>query len=211
MKFRVPNLSVYTKDKLQIIQEDDGLNLYFNNARQMTTGFNHHSQFFEVYSHTHIAHGHVIASGLGFLFRELMLLENPHVTKITILEKCEELIEYHLKFNCDIMDQIEVIHCDADTFKGSCDTFLMDHVEYGNHIDHFKNCLNNIQCTNSWFWPIELYCVNYDEYSSLRKEISTLPNLQRLEYELLKETFDRDRVWLPISKENYERFSSITI
>jgi hypothetical protein len=211
MKFISPTLPTYSHGKLDILEEADGLNLYFDGERQMTTGYNHNSQFFEVYSHSHVAHGHVIGTGLGFLFRELMLLENPHVTKITILEKCEELIQYHLKFNCGIMDQIEVIHCDADTFEGKCDTFLMDHVEHGDHLGRFKNCLNNIQCTTSWFWPIELYCVNYDEYSSLRNKISTLPNLQRLEYELLVETFERDRVWVSVPKEDYERFSSVTI
>jgi len=48
----------------------------------------------EQYSHFKLAEGDCICTGLGFLLRESWLLENPRVTKITVIEKNVVVIHY---------------------------------------------------------------------------------------------------------------------
>lgn len=191
MNFKKPNLVEYKNGVFEVIKVVNGYKLVIESKRQMTYIHENYSQFYELYSHTHFAHGHVIASGLGFLLREIMLLENPNVSRIQVLEKSAELIEYHNTYNRDIMEKLEIVNCDANEFVGSCDTFLMDHLEFSNFVETFIKCLQNIKCTTSWFWPIELCCPNYEKYSQLCLSVATLPKLQRLEYEMLLEIFKR--------------------
>ena len=191
MNFNRPNLVEYKNGVFEVLKVEGGYELYVESKRQMTYAYKNYSQFYELYSHTHFAHGHVIASGLGFLLREIMLLENPNVSRIQVLEKSPELIEYHNTHNYDIMEKLEIVNCDANEFVGSCDTFLMDHLEFDSFVDTFIKCLQNIKCNISWFWPIELCCPNYESYLELRHKAPTLPKLQRLEYEMLLEIFRR--------------------
>jgi hypothetical protein len=88
------------------------------------------------------------------------LLNNPLVTKITVIEKNKSVIEYHKKHNPLILEKLNVINCDVVDFKGECDVLLIDHYEW-EKLDHIKkdisNILENIKCDTIWFWPIERY------------------------------------------------------
>ena len=54
-----------------------------------------HSAASQFYSHYKLAKGYVICTGLGFGTREQWLASKPEVTKITVLEKFKEVIDYH--------------------------------------------------------------------------------------------------------------------
>ena len=73
------------------------------------------------------AKGDVILTGLGLLIIPKHLLKNKEVTSITVLENNQPLIDIMNELNPAIMQQINVICTDANTYKGKCDTLLIDH------------------------------------------------------------------------------------
>ena len=117
-----------------------------------------HSSSRQVYSHYKLAKGHVICTGLGFGTREQWLASKPEVTKITVLEKFKEVIDYHKDIVTKWSDKIEIINCDANDYKGSCDFLSIDHYEYDDVLrilDSIKTVCNNITCESAWFWMLE--------------------------------------------------------
>lgn len=132
----------------------------------------------QLISHNHMAYGDVITTGLGLLIREKMLIENPNVTSITVIENCDELIQYYKLHKPDIMDKMNVILADANTYKGSCDTLLLDHYNHILTLDEVKNITKNIECKRVWWWGIELRLKNIQSYLKLKSEIPQLPNLK---------------------------------
>jgi len=157
-------------------------------------------EVFEIYSHFKLAKGHCICTGLGFALRENWLLNNQNVTKITVLESNKLVIDYHKKFNPEIMEKINVINIDARSFVGKCDTLLIDsyadNLPIYEYINFSKIIMDNVNCETSWFWPLEyILCMHYRNYvglplnkiyNNLKKyyEMKTLPNLSE------KELFD---------------------
>jgi hypothetical protein len=158
-----PNIVSYEDHGLNIKKENNTWILRINNIQWMTWSLNTNSQLFEFYSHYTLAKGHTVCTGLGFLLRENLLLQKPEVTKITVIEKSAELIDYHKKFNPDIMKKVEVINCDANDYKGQCDTLLIDNYETNILFDDLIKNVNfinkNVACDVMWFWPLE-YVLN---------------------------------------------------
>ena len=117
-----------------------------------------HGAASQFYSHYKLARGHVICTGLGFGTREQWLASKPEVTKITVLEKFKEVIDYHKDIGTKWSDKIEIINCDANDYKGSCDFLSIDHYEYDDVLrilDSIKKVCNNITCESAWFWMLE--------------------------------------------------------
>ena len=117
-----------------------------------------HDQAFNVYSHYYLAYGHVICTGLGFGIREQWIASKPEVTKVTVLEKFKEVIDYHKDIGTKWSDKIEIINCDANDYKGNCDFLSIDHYEFDdalNIISSIKKISNNITCECTWFWMLE--------------------------------------------------------
>jgi len=117
-----------------------------------------HGSASQFYSHYKLAKGHVICTGLGFGTREQWLASKPEVTKITVLEKFKEVIDYHKDIGTKWPDKIEIINCDANDYKGSCDFLSIDHYEYDDVLrilDSIKTVCNNITCESAWFWMLE--------------------------------------------------------
>ena len=128
-----------------------------NGVQWMTLDENHttSSQF---YSHYKLAKGHVICTGLGFGTREQWIASKPEVTKVTVLEKFKEVIDYHKDIGTKWSDKIEIINCDANDYKGSCDFLSIDHYEFNdalNLLSSIKKVCNNITCEYAWFWMLE--------------------------------------------------------
>lgn len=152
-----------------------------------------HTEIYQLYSHYDLADGHCICTGLGFGSREQWLLTRPNVTKVTVLEKNKEVIEYHQHIKSPFLDHIEIIHTDAAEYKGSCDTLLLDHYQFepfskkrASLIRNIKQCSTNIQHNVLWFWPLEALITKsslvphldtYDQYQFLRNSLPTLPDL----------------------------------
>jgi len=130
------------------------------NGVQWMTLDEKHNVASEFYSHYKLARGHVICTGLGFGIREQWIATKPEVTKVTVLEKFEEVIEYHKDIGTKWSDKIEIIHCDANNYKGSCDFLSIDHYEFDDAlriIDSIKKVSNNITCECVWFWLLETW------------------------------------------------------
>lgn len=193
---QVPKVIPYEEDNL-VIEEvyvqnlKNVFKLSVENEKWMVSSIENLEALFEVYSHYDLAKGHCICSGLGFGIREKWLLSKKEVTKVTVLEKNIEVINYHKKINPDLVNQIEIVHCDASQYKGECDTLLLDHYEllpFSNLDDFFSNikeCSNNIKHNTLWFWPLE-YVISKKsrrkkkrEYNLLREQFPTLPDIDK--------------------------------
>ena len=166
-----------------------GWGLFVDGQRWMTYNLFDHIQAFELYSHYDVAHGHCICTGLGFGVRENWLLTKPEVTKITVLEKNKEVIEYHQHIKSPMLDHIEVIHVNANKYKGQCDTLLLDHLEYfdkKNLLAKVRHCITGIDHNTLWFWPLELLLTKKHKYQKLRSTLPTLPDLDKETLHLYK-------------------------
>jgi hypothetical protein len=189
----LPKIIVYKDTNIKIEICDEEFHLLLSNNRWMTFSPYTFEQIFELYSHYSLAEGHCICTGLGFGLREKWLLSNKKVSKVTVLENSKEIIEYHKKVNPNLVEQIEIINCNASEFKGKCDTLLLDHYEYEStfnlktfsDFDNIKICSENIDHKKLWFWPIEEIISRndladeYATYQLLRKEYQTLPNIEK--------------------------------
>lgn len=155
--------------------------------------------FFEALPFFYFASGHCICTGLGMGIRETLLLQNKNVTKITVLENNLDLIEYHKENKTPFMDHVEIIHCDASTYVGSCETLFLDHYSENNFrgnlngvispflcksfLEDTVNVSNNIKHNKLWFRGLEEICISYNPesrykvYSILKQKCLNLPDL----------------------------------
>jgi hypothetical protein len=193
---QIPKVIPYEEENL-IIEEvyipnlRNVFKLSIENEKWMVYSIQNLEALFEVYSHYDLAKGHCICTGLGFGIREKWLLSKKEVTKVTVIEKNIEVINYHKKINPDLINQIEIVHCDASQYEGQCDTLLLDHYEllpFSNLDDYFlniKQCSNNIRHDTLWFWPLEYIISSKSrrkkkrEYNLLRTQFPTLPDIDK--------------------------------
>ncbi|MCK9415224.1 hypothetical protein M0Q97_01035 [Candidatus Dojkabacteria bacterium] len=166
-----PNIKIYQDKRslefgpsgfynnFEIIKEKEFYILKVNGNQWMMYDTISHLQASQLFAHYYIASGDVIATGLGLGVRENWLLNNPKIKSLTILEKNENIIEYHKEVNPILFEKANVVNCDAKTYKGKCNTLLLDHYEFESLYDianDVKNiCNNNIECDQVWFWHIE--------------------------------------------------------
>jgi len=196
MQENIPNIINYKFNNLEIKINNNGCaTLLYNNEQWMTWNPHTQEQLLELYSHYFLAKGHCICTGMGFLLRENWLLEKKEVTKITVIEINKDLINYHKKFNKNIIDKIEIINCNVYDYKGECDTLLIDNFEgiSINNIEKYllsvKEINKNIRSNVMWFWPFESILNTYNKpyinmtlkeiYENIKKcyELDNLPNL----------------------------------
>ena len=178
--------------------------LFIGGEDYMSYKINDHDEAYELYSHYDLAKGHCICTGLGFGVRENWLLTKKEVSKVTVLEKNKEVIDYHKYMNPKLFDDVEVIHISAYDYKGKCDTLLLDHYEddAGNAKLEPKKIVNdmfvlqaaseisdNIECDRMWMWTLELIVAekswqrscevgSYVSKTSVYNEIKTQFNLK---------------------------------
>ena len=189
-----PLLKPYTGKNISVVESCFRKNykkyrLYINNCVCMTYNTWNHVQALELVSHYQLAKGHCICTGMGFGVRENWLMQKKEVTKITIVERNEELIEYHKYINSPFLKECEVIIGDASEMQGKCDTLLLDHYELETKeyiVDDVKKISRNVDCETLWFWPIERIILNYENYSTYYQNylqiknkfnLSKLPNI----------------------------------
>ena len=129
--------------------------LSYNNVQYMFEDISRNISLKEFQSHIDIAKGHVICTGLGFLLREEKLLKKKRVDSVTVIEINKDVIEIQRKLNPKIMDKLIIINADANTYKGECDTLLLDHFESESNeeIDKMvKQCCKNIRHNRMKYW-----------------------------------------------------------
>jgi len=186
----------------------DNIYILYIKGQQWMLYENNCAQVAQLFSHYYIAEGDVISTGLGFAARELWLLNNPKVKSLTILEKNENIIKYQKKVNPSLFDKAKIICCDANTYKGECDTLLLDHYELESMNDiiaDVKIMCNNIKCNKMWFWHLEtLILANLhntyedglcDRFRSgdFKIDISALRDI-KIVYELIKSKYGLDKL-----------------
>jgi len=132
-----------------------------NGEQWMSYNYFTHEQAFELFSHYYLAKGHCICTGLGFGVRENWLLQKKDVSKITIIEKNEELLDYHKYINSPFIKECEIIIGDASELKNKkCDTLLLDHYEFQSEsfiFNDVKKISENNEFDIMWFWPLEAF------------------------------------------------------
>jgi hypothetical protein len=194
LHYTPPKLRPYKKDKLEVTynQVEDYFQLFVDGEEWMSYRNTDHQQAYEFYSHWDQAKGHCICTGLGFGTRENWILTKPEVTKVTVIEKNEEVIEYQKAINPELFDHVEVIHSDVYDYKGSCDTLLLDHyeAECRNEDLLLQNCSDvckNIDCDVAWLWTLEQILVrkSYHRSKKIGRYVSTL-----LVYNEIKSRYD---------------------
>ena len=158
-----PVIKPYNKNGVVVYQDKDSRWHLTVDGDQMMLYTVEHEQALHFYSHYKLAFGHVICTGLGFGVREQWLATKPEVTKITVLEKNKSVIDYHKDIGTQWSDKIEIINCDANEYKGSCDFLSIDHYERhdtASIINSIKTTEKNIDCRSSWFWLLERWLDN---------------------------------------------------
>tara|TARA_X000001388_G_scaffold24561_1_gene17077 strand:- start:340 stop:987 length:648 start_codon:yes stop_codon:yes gene_type:complete len=191
--YRPPYLQPYNQDGLRVEFSEDKFyaRLFIDDKLFMVYDYINHNQALEMLSHYYLAKGHCICTGLGFAVRENWIATKKEVTKITVIEKNKNLIDYHKKIGTKFSPKIEIIHEDANQYKGKCDTLLLDHYEFIDPRKFFpqiKQVTKNIEHTTLWFWLLEEklfmeYNFGLDfifkYYDLLRTELRTLPILSK--------------------------------
>ena len=183
-----PKIVEYSCNGLTIFEKNNQLFLEQDGVQWMSLNKSDYQQVFQFYSHYVLAEGHCLCTGLGFALRENWLLSKKEVTKITVVEVNKNIIDYHNKFNPEIMEKLEVIHCDVYNYKGSCDTLLIDNFEGGvNYFNTFilssQSICRNIKHNKVWFWQFELILsLHYRDYIGL--SLSEIYHRTKIYFEL---------------------------
>jgi hypothetical protein len=108
---------------------------------------------------------------MGFGIRENWLVNNPKVTKITVVEQSQDLINYHKEVNSPFITspKVEIVCGNVNDYKGQCDVLLLDHYElepWEEILQNVYQCQQNIECEIMWFWPLEKITTIYRKYYS---------------------------------------------
>lgn len=160
-RYRPPVIVPGTYGSLEIRQDPHRCYfIYVDGEQWMCYNHDNHEQAYEVFSHYQLARGHVMVTGMGFGARENWLLTRPEVTRLTIVERNPDIIQYHKTINSAFLrdPRTEIVEHDAQTLISRCDVLLLDHFEmetYPDIIDRVKVCQQNIACDAMWFWPLE--------------------------------------------------------
>jgi len=206
VEYHKNKVDIFLRDKSYLIQHmgdpDDGeyperavryaqgeAELFVNGERWLRQYLPTATSVGGVFSHYWFARGHTLTTGLGLGIRENWLLSKEEVTKLTIVEKSLELIDYHKEHNPDLFEYAEVIHADANEYVGQCDVLLMDHYEeetIPQMAEMSSKVLKNINCDICWFWPIEELVQMHPRYFHHDK----VPSTALESYEYIKKKYD---------------------
>jgi hypothetical protein len=199
LNFSMPNLVEEKLNKLVVKKINKNYEMFIDNKKWNNYDSHLHTEAFQVFSHYYLAEGHCICTGLGFLIRENWILNKSNVSKVTILENNLDIINYHNKFNKNIMEKIEIIYCNANEFEGKCDTLLLDHYEQETDqifIESLQKIQKNIKCNKMWAWSVEPIIDSFsnsyfNNYNYFRKKYNlfNLPNLNENELNMFVSIF----------------------
>lgn len=146
--------------EVEITLADNHYYLTVNGEQWMAYNSKGHDEVFQVFSHYYFAKGHTVVTGMGFGARENWILTKPEVTKLTIIERTEDLLNYHKEIDSPFLKdpRVEIVIDDARNYRGACDVLLLDHYELEEY-DWILNDVREIQdrnvCKTLWFYPFE--------------------------------------------------------
>ena len=173
--FKQPNVYEASHNRASVTYEKDMYVLRVCGQVMMKLNPENNNSYTQLMGSVWLARGKTICTGLGLLLRESMLLSNPLVTSVTVIESSQDLIELQRVMNPELMDQLNIIQCDANRYEGECDTLLVDHYE---QLDQLKTSVDsavaNINHERLWFWTLETSIKNYQ---TQREKYPTIPQL----------------------------------
>jgi hypothetical protein len=114
-------------------------------------------------------------------------LNKKEVSKLTVIENNEDVIEYNRINNPDLCSNIEIVYADASEYEGSCDTLLLDHYEFedvDSRLLDASRIRKNIDCDVLWVWELEDFVSMYRRPEDRRLDV----------YEHLKTRFGLDEL-----------------
>ena len=200
-----PQLKEWKKENTEVLLNNaNNYQLSVNGESWMGYCNDTHFQAAELFSHYHLAEGHCVCTGMGFGVRENWLMTKKEVSKITIVEKNEQVLEYHKYIQSPFLKECEVVIGDASELNGKCDTLLLDHYEresYEDIIKDVKKISYNVDCKTLWFWRLEQLIMDYKKNNSnlfdidqsysqiydeikMKTRVANLPNLDEQTLEL---------------------------
>jgi hypothetical protein len=196
--FTLPIIKEGKWGNVEIIKNGNTYILLVDGEQWLLYKENNHDTAYEVFSHYDLAYGHVVCTGMGFGIRENWLINNPKVTKITIIERSQDLINYHKEVNSPFITspKVEIFNGDASEYKGKCDVLLLDHYElesWEEMLQDVYKCQQNIDCDLMWFWPLEKIITIYRKYYT--DNIAPYNLLTKHQtYQLIKENYKLDKL-----------------
>lgn len=194
-----PTLKTGRFGKFEIRENSPGyFYLYVNGEQWMAYDTNSHLEAYELFSHYKLAKGNVTVTGMGFGVRENWILTKPDVTKLTIVEKSKEVIDYHKRNKSAFLKdpRVEIICMDASEYSGSCDVLLLDHYEltgYESILADVKKIHDNVECNTMWFWPFEKIIMHSRRWHTFNDEPGRLITKYEA-YQLLKKNWGLDKL-----------------
>lgn len=201
LNYQEPFISEYENDNLKVYFDEEwqSYKLTVDGKEWMSYDIKGHTQAFEFYSHQTLAKGHCICTGMGFGVRESWLLKNPNVTKVTVVERNQCVIDYHKWNNSPFLKHVEVIHDDASKYVGNCDTLLLDHYESSDPHEVLADAskiVQNIEHDTLWIWPLEAIITSARRRRLDRSTVKVFTNenfITRMEiYENIKQIYELD-------------------
>ena len=160
LNYTAPHIKPGVYDNMVIVDRGGVYYLYVDGLQWMSYNTRTHEDAYSVYGHYLLAQGHVVVTGLCVVARVNSLLTKPEVTKLTILEKNQAVIDYHKKIGSPFLSdpRVEIVNVAAQQYDGQCDVLLLDHYEtetMEQMIADAKICHDAIAHKTFWFWPFE--------------------------------------------------------
>lgn len=119
-------------------------------------------------------YGHCVCTGMGLGLRETYLADKPEVTKITVVDYNQDVIDWYReeapKSGVDI-GKFEFVCQDADRLEGlSCDCLFLDHYDGDSAIlatvaSRSINIARNNRYNLFWFWPALYVYADWAQHS----------------------------------------------
>jgi hypothetical protein len=185
--FEFPNLPIDVVGSMEVKDFPTQKKLYVDGKQWMGLNLKDFREVFQFLSHIENSRGKVITTGMGFLLRESWLVKKGF--DVTVLEVNKDIIDYHLKHNPDVCSKLTIINSNAEEYRGSCDTLLLDHYELETNeyiLDSVIKFKERINYSHIWFWPIERLVVRQcqiegigemESYLRIKDKVQGLPDL----------------------------------
>jgi hypothetical protein len=210
--FIIPQICLYKDENLEIIFNKSKIphefTMYLITEKygkdRIMYYYPNHSFGYYYYPEYDLAYGNVLITGLGMNMLPNWIATKPEVTKVTVVENNEHLINY-IKTYGYIDDKVEIIHGDANYHTGKYDVIYMDHNlgrdNFGNRYsfneknDLYNNDLYNKVLKNTSYdivWHqgvLKISNFDFDTYQYLRKWTLKLPDINKEKFELYKRLY----------------------
>jgi hypothetical protein len=182
-----PHLKPYKKGNLEILAYDDGVVLLIDGFQWMSYEPTKEVTFNQLKAEIELGYGHCVTTGLGLGLKEISLAKKESVTKITIFEYSQEVVDWFkqatAEANIDI-SKMEFIVGDANKVSNiKCDCLFPNHFvqeSADKNVIETANFVKNHEFKVLWFFPM------FDSYANwVRKHKKPINSVTLKEWAVL--------------------------